>query len=126
MSNWNEEQLTTIGNADELEISSQSSDGTFTKYIPIWVVRVGDNIYVRSVHGTTSGWYSATQVQHQGQIKVPNLEAPVTFVNVSMDDTDHDQIDTVYQTKYSGYPKIWVDPTFTPVARGATLKLIPR
>ncbi|MFN2107909.1 MAG: DUF2255 family protein [Candidatus Promineifilaceae bacterium] len=38
-----------MGNAEELRIASLRSDGTLRKPVIIWVVRVGDDLYVRSV-----------------------------------------------------------------------------
>jgi hypothetical protein len=42
--------------AEELEIASLRSDGTLRNPRTIWVVRDGDDIYVRSVNGVTSDW----------------------------------------------------------------------
>jgi hypothetical protein len=38
----------------------------------------------------------------------------------------HDAIDAAYRTKYERYPAAYVDPTGTPEARGATIRLVPR
>ena len=69
MTNWTKDELDEIGTADELEIASLRRDGTLRKPTPIWVVRIGDNVYVRSVNGQTSAWFRGAQVRHQGRIR---------------------------------------------------------
>jgi hypothetical protein len=44
MSTWTPDELTRIGSAEELEVSSTRADGTLRPYVTIWVVRVGDEI----------------------------------------------------------------------------------
>jgi hypothetical protein len=54
MSPWTNDELKKIGNAEELLIASLRTDGTLRKPRIIWVVRVDDDLYVRSVNGRTS------------------------------------------------------------------------
>ncbi len=54
MTTWMSEELNKIGNAEELQIASLRHDGTLRKPVTIWVVRLGDDLYVRSVNGRTS------------------------------------------------------------------------
>jgi hypothetical protein len=51
MAGWTSDDLTRIGTADELELASVQRDGTLRKPRTIWVVRVGDDLYVRSMYG---------------------------------------------------------------------------
>jgi hypothetical protein len=57
MTPWTSDELKKIGIAEELEIATRRSDGTLRKPVIIWVVRVGDDLYVRSVNGRTSTWF---------------------------------------------------------------------
>jgi hypothetical protein len=54
MTTWTSDELTKIGTADELEIASLRRDGTLRNSVTIWVVRHGDDLYVRSVNGPTA------------------------------------------------------------------------
>ena len=47
MNAWSDQELTTIGRAEELRVSSLRPDGTLRPYVTIWVVREGDDLYVR-------------------------------------------------------------------------------
>jgi hypothetical protein len=51
MSEWTSEELEKIAAADELHLASVRRDGTLRKPVTIWVVRHGDDLYVRSVYG---------------------------------------------------------------------------
>jgi hypothetical protein len=53
METWMSDELNKIGKAEELQIASLRRDGTLRKLVTIWVVRVHDDLYVRSVNGRT-------------------------------------------------------------------------
>jgi len=61
MTEWTADQLEKIETADELEIASLRFDGTLGSRRTIWVVRVEDDLYVRSVNGRTSDWFRGTR-----------------------------------------------------------------
>jgi len=61
MSSWTNDELDRIAAAEELEIESMRRDGTLRKPVTIWVVRHGDDLYVRSVNGRTSSWFRGAQ-----------------------------------------------------------------
>jgi hypothetical protein len=46
-----------IGSATELEIATRRADGSLRPYVPIWVVRVGDELFVRSWRGQAGARY---------------------------------------------------------------------
>ncbi len=60
MNAWTSDELGRIEAADELQIASVRRDGTLRNPTTIWVVRLGDDLYVRSVNGRTSGWFRGT------------------------------------------------------------------
>jgi hypothetical protein len=124
MTAWTTDELDRIEEADELEIASLRPDGTLRNPTTIWVVRLGDDLYVRSVNGRTSGWFRGTQVRHEGRIRAGGVEKDVTFVEGGGDVAD--LIDDAYRTKYRRYSDSIVATTLTPDARAATLTLLPR
>jgi hypothetical protein len=51
MTTWTDDELNAIDGADEMEIASLRRDGSMRKPVIIWVVRVGDRVFVRSAYG---------------------------------------------------------------------------
>jgi hypothetical protein len=125
MTTWTSDELRKIEAAEELELASLRHDGTLRNAVTIWVVRVGDDLYVRSWKGRTGRWFRASQVRHEGHIQAGGVHKDVTFV-VEADDDINDQIDAAYRTKYRRHGARWVDPMVAPEARTATFKLVPR
>ena len=124
MTTWTNDELNRIGTAEELQIASLRRDGTLRKPRTIWVVRLGDDLYVRSVNGRTSDWFRGVQTRHEGHIRAGGVEKDVTFVE---DDSDlNDQIDEAYRTKYQRYVGRILDSILTPEAQSAMIKLVPR
>ena len=109
---------------DELDIAPRREDGTLQKPVTIWVVRVCDDLYVRSYKGHAGRWFRGTQVRHEGYIRADDIEKDVTFTEEVNPDVN-DQIDAVYKTKYRRYAQ-YVPPILTPEARSTTIKLEPR
>ena len=68
MTTWTSEELNKIGAAEELRIASLRRDGTLRKPVIIWVVRVGDDLYVRCVNGRDGAWFRGVQSRHAGHI----------------------------------------------------------
>ena len=60
MTTWTSDELARIEAADELELAALRRDGTPRKPVTIWVVRHGDDLYVRSVDGRTASWFHST------------------------------------------------------------------
>ena len=125
MTNWTSDELKKIENAEELEIAGLRPDGALRKRVIIWVVRVGDDIYVRSVNGRGSDWFRGVLTRHEGRIQAGGVKKDVTFVEMN-DSTIHEQIDAAIRKKYGHYPKEYVDACVTPQALAATVKLSPR
>ena len=125
MTTWTSDELNKIGSAEELRIASLRRDNTLRNPVTIWVVRVGDDLYVRSVNGRGSNWFRGVQTSYEGQIRAGGVVKDVTFVE-ELDSNMNEQIDAAYRTKYRRYAASIVNTTLTPEARAATIKLVPR
>ena len=121
---WTSAELKKIEAAEELRIASLRKDGTLRKPVIIWVVRVGDELYVRSVKGRGSAWFRGVESRHEGQIDAGGVLKEVSFVEET-DPEVNDNIDAAYITKYRHYASIAKSMT-TPAVRAATIKLVPR
>jgi hypothetical protein len=124
MKPWTSDELDKIGNAEELKISTLRRDGTLRNPVIIWMVRLGNDVYVRSVKGRAGGWFPGALSQHAGRIQAGGVEKDVRFVEEN-DPHLIEQIDAAYQKKYNSYPSS-VSHINSPEARKATIKLVPR
>jgi hypothetical protein len=122
MTTWTSDELTRIGSAAELEIAPRRRDSSLARPRTIWVVRHGDDLYVRSVNGRTSAWFRGMQASHEGHIRVGGISKSVTFADP--DDGLDDELDAAYRTKYRYSPSA-VSHIISPQARAATLRLVP-
>ncbi len=121
MATWTTDELDKIGTAEELEIAGLREDGSLRKPVTIWVVRVGDDLYVRSYRGAEGAWYRGTRVRHKGHIRAGGVEK-----DLDPDPALAAAIDTAYRIKYRRYGGQYVDPMVAAPARATTLKLVPR
>jgi hypothetical protein len=124
MSAWTSDELDQIGTADELELTTLRSDGTPRKPVTIWVVRNGDDLFIRSWRGERAAWFRSAQARHQGHIQAGGIDRDVLFVDAAED--LNDQIDAAYRTKYTPVAPSHVGPMVSRQARATTLKLEPR
>ena len=123
MSTWTNDELDRIGEAEELEIASLRRDGTLRKPVTIWVVRHGDDLYVRSVNGRAGSWFRGAQARHEAHIEAGGVDKDVLLVET---DDRNDELDAAYRSKYRRYAESIVGSIVSPKARAATLKLEPR
>jgi hypothetical protein len=121
---WARDQLDRVGAAEELQVASVGPVGKLRKTVTVWVVRHGDDLYVRSVRGRSANWFRGTQERHEGRIRAGGVQQDVTFVNADHDIDD--EVDAAYRTKYRRYAGSILDSVLTPEARAATIKLVPR
>ena len=123
MTIWTSDELNKIGTAEELQLTSLRGDGTLRKPVTIWVVRHGDDLYVRSWRGRTSAWFRGSQDRHEGHIRAGGVDKDVVFAEV---EDVNDELDAAYRAKYDRYDATYVDPMVGPEARAATIKLVTR
>jgi hypothetical protein len=101
MSSWSDDQLRRIGEGEELELASRRPDGTLSGYVTIWVVAVGDGVYVRSAGGPDRSWYRRAIAAGEGRIRCGGADTDVTFA--APGDDVQATIDAAYHAKYDRY-----------------------
>lgn len=119
---WTSEELERIGSAEELHIAPARGDGTLGRAVPIWVVRVGDDLYVRSWRGTGGAWFRAARASGAGHISAAGVEKDIQLLDAK--GRVDDAVDAAYREKYGRYPQ-YVEPMVSPQARATTLRLVP-
>ena len=121
---WTDDQLRRVGAAEELKLTSQRPDGSLRRFVTMWVVRVGGDLYVRSADGAGNGWYRRATASGTGRVRAGGVEADVDFAPA--DSVVHDAIDAAYHTKYDRYGPRIVGTVVDPAAADVTIRLIPR
>ena len=117
MSTWTSDELERIAEAEELELASVRRDGTLRKPVTIWVIRHGDDLYVRSVNGRGSSWFHGAEVRHEAHVEAGGVDKDVRLIET---DDMNDDIDDAYRAKYRRYAESIVGSIITPQARAAT------
>ena len=124
MTGWTSDELTGIGGAEELQIASVRPDGTLRPYVTIWVVRVGDDLYVRSAYGKDNPWFRRAKASGAGRIRAGGLEREATFGDAAPD--AHADIDKAYHAKYDRHGPAIVNTVVGANVAPVTFRLLPR
>jgi hypothetical protein len=123
MTEWTDEELRLVGEAQELQLASARRGGTMRPYVTMWVVRVGDDLYVRSAYGPDNPWYRRAKASGAGRIRAGGVERDVAFAEPAP--SVHADIDAAYHAKYDRYGPRLVDTVVGPEVEAVTIKLIP-
>jgi hypothetical protein len=124
MTAWTEEELGRIGEAEELQLASRRPDGTLRPFVTIWVVRVGDELYVRSAYGSSNPWYVRAKASGVGRVRAGGLERDVGFADAAPGlEAD---VDAAYHAKYDRHGPAIVGTVVGPLAHHTTIRLAPR
>jgi hypothetical protein len=124
MAYWTDDEMRRVGGATELELASARADGTLRPPVTMWVVRAGDELYVRSAYGPENPWYRRAMASGRGRIRAGGVEREVTFADAAPD--AHAAIDAAYHAKYDRYGPGIVATVVGPDAEAVTVRLVPR
>jgi hypothetical protein len=124
MTAWSPDELDAIGGAREVDIAPLDGAGTPGKSVTIWIVRVGDDLYIRSWRGARARWFHAAQRAGAGRLHAAGINRDVTFAAARAD--LEGAVDGAYLTKYGSRGAQYVVDMIAPEARATTLKLVPR
>jgi hypothetical protein len=69
VSGWTDDELRRVEDAQELDVAAVRRDGTVRAAVPIWVVRAGEDLYVRAASVPSSGWH------REGRRGIPGVSA---------------------------------------------------
>lgn len=121
MTTWTRQDLRAIGGASEIRIATLREDGTTRSALPIWVVRVGDGLFVRSYHGPGGSWFRQATAHPHARISGGGRDITVRLVPDG--DTARGDVDQAYRVKYGrgGFGAAMT----TAAAAGTTLRLEP-
>jgi hypothetical protein len=120
---WTDEELRRVGEAEELQLASRRGDGTLRPYVTMWVVRAGDELFVRSAYGPDNPWYRRAKASGAGRIRGGGVERDVTFG--AAEPGVHAGIDAAYHAKYDRYGPAIVGSVVGDTAVPVTIRLVP-
>jgi hypothetical protein len=123
---WVPEQLRRISEARELEIAPRRVDGRVGRWLPIWVVCVDDQVYVRTWYRRSTGWFGQVTKTGRARIRAPGLELEVVVADLGDEDPAvREAVDDAYRAKYGTPGDETVAGMTTNASAATTLLLAP-
>jgi hypothetical protein len=96
------------------------------RFLGVWVVVVGDRVFVRSWNDKPDGWFRAFKEEPRGTIQVGDRTVRVRARHVASDRM-LDAVDTAYREKYRTPGALrYVRGFRLPRRRRTTMELLPR
>jgi hypothetical protein len=123
MNGWTPQQLEHINAEGEVEIATALQDGGLRRPVIVWIVRDGDDLFVRSYRGPSALWYRGALLKPEGNLIVGTREHAVRFEPATPD--RNDQIDAAYRDKYGRYGASYIAAMTSPEVRATTLRIVP-
>ena len=119
---WEQQELEAVEATVELEIAVRRADGSLRRGTPVWVVRVGVEVFVRTWYRRSTGWFGAALDSGRARVRLPGLDTDVRVDDVGEDAPAlGDEVDAAYRAKYGAGAASMV----TPEAVTTTLRLVP-
>lgn len=120
---WDSADLDHLAESEEVRVGSYRADGRLRPLIPIWAVRVGTDLYVRSALGPEAGWF------RRAMAGTARLEAGGTGIDATLqpvaDPALNEQVSQAYRTKYHGHGSSLRTMVSAP-AVDTTVRVVPR
>jgi hypothetical protein len=122
---FGERELRLLTVAEEVEIETQTGGPEADKpqRAVVWVVVVGEDVYVRSVNGDQGHWYQHLAANPAGALYADDRRLPIQAVPVQ-DTKLQLKVSEAYLRKYWQYPQdaAWM---IAPTVLATTLRLDP-
>jgi len=123
MSDWTPVELRRIGDAEEVQVASRRPDGSLRPFVTMWLVRVLDQVYVRSAHGHDNPWFQRALHARRGRIRAAGVERDITFEEPAA--TVSSDVTAAYHAKYDRYGPRIVGTVVSADAIRSTFRLVP-
>ncbi|AMT74181.1 DUF2255 family protein [Mycobacteroides immunogenum] len=93
------DQRDVLGAAHEVQVSTYRRDGTRRRPIPIWTVRVEDEVYVRSALGPDAAWYRNALKDNRLHVDAGAVAIDLAL-ETAADAAINVAVDAAYRAKY--------------------------
>lgn len=118
------DELARIGRAEVLDLASRRPDGSLRPWVTVWVARVGDDLYVRSMYRPSNPWYRRALAAGEGRVVSGGVERDVAFVEPGPA-VDAD-LSAAIHAKYDRHGARIVGTVVSEESARATFRLVPR
>jgi hypothetical protein len=95
---WSSEELRYLDASRVLEIAARRASGDPGVWTPIWVVVVEGEVFVRTWHRRTTGWYGRAVASARASICVAGNSVDMTVTVAG--EARAEAVDAAYRTKY--------------------------
>ena len=119
------ETLNVLEPMREIELETTSLDGTQTHRTIIWVVTVGDQVFVRSERGTAGRWYREARERPDVLLHAEDESVPVTAV-LAADPATIQRVSDAFTAKYARRSAASTAAMLLPHTLETTMRLDPR
>src|SRR3954471_18127526 len=116
---WTAEQLERIAAPDEVRIAPVRRNGELRTPTIVWLVRAGEELYVRAAYGAGKGWHGVARTSGQARLTAGGAD-----YDVAVEDADpdvYDAVDAAYRDKYGARYASIVDDINNAEKRASTL-----
>jgi hypothetical protein len=125
MTEWTAAELTVFGPAPELFLSARQPDGTLSPPATVWVVRVQDALYVRSVYGANDPFFLRAIGTGRASVLAGKAEHEVALEQLAMTPAEFAVIDAGFRAKYAVSPPAIMGAIAGGLSAQATLRILP-
>ncbi len=122
MNVWQTDTARELAAPQEVELATRRRDGSLRTPRTIWIVAVGNQVFIRSTNGRGAAWFTAAVSTGSGQLTAGATTVDIGFIETS--EADLPAVDRAYREKYGAYASI-VDHLVEPGPRAATLEVVP-
>jgi hypothetical protein len=120
---WAATDFELFSQSEEITIQTERTSGGFRREVPIWIVPLGNDLYVRSSHGRDSGWFRGAVECHGALVSTGKSVVFVELVEVR---EYVPELDAAYSAKYAQYTNSFLPALLGAPAQAAALRLVPR
>lgn len=120
---WTTAELAAFDKYEELALLLHH-EGNDDSLVPVWVVVVDEQVWVRSYHGDVSNWFRRALSEPDQRVEAGGIGLDVTFERTT--GTLVPEIDKAYNDKYSSFGESYVEAMRAPLAVDATMRVLKR
>lgn len=120
---WTNAELAALGGADVLHVAPLRSATTLVTSRSVWVARHRGRLFVRSVHGPDTAWFSNARERRRARVVAAGLSREVAFIDAEIAPVE--QLDRAFRDKYQRCAPQFLEAITSPEARAATFEIVP-